>query len=286
MREGRRGGEGSAGSGKEPDEHTRSVRARFSAGAPGYEARAGIQRRAAEELAQAIGPAERGPVLEVGCGTGLLTRLLAARFPLDRITAIDVSERMVEETRRLLPNPRVEVLAGDALHLDLSERFGLAVSSCAIHWMRPLGGAIAVMARHLLPGGLLAVSVMLEGTLAELHEARLRAAPAKPPLARLPSMDEFLLAARAAGVRLERSWETSYRSFSSSARQLLGDLHLQGLSGGDYSRGSAPLTRGEIDATIAGYEARHRKPEGVVATYRVAFLLGRRSPAGSIAPRS
>src|SRR4051812_27367754 len=48
-----------------------------------------------------------GPVLELGCGPGRLTRVLAGLS--DRVTALDVSERMVEACARNVPGVRAEV---------------------------------------------------------------------------------------------------------------------------------------------------------------------------------
>lgn len=49
----------------------------------------------------------RGPVLELGCGAGRVTRLLAALS--DEVLAVDVSPAMVEACRRNVPEARVEV---------------------------------------------------------------------------------------------------------------------------------------------------------------------------------
>jgi SAM-dependent methyltransferase len=48
-----------------------------------------------------------GPVLELGCGAGRVTALLAALS--DEVLAIDVNARMVEVCRRAVPNARVEL---------------------------------------------------------------------------------------------------------------------------------------------------------------------------------
>ncbi|MEI7027002.1 methyltransferase [Paenibacillus sp. y28] len=58
-------------------------------------------------------------ILEIGCGTGRLTAELLEAFPHARITVLDLSERMLEETRRRAgPHAdRVRFVTGDAERL-------------------------------------------------------------------------------------------------------------------------------------------------------------------------
>ena len=59
--------------------------------------------------------------------------------------------------------------------------------------------------------------------------------------------------------------------------ELLESLRRQGLTGGDYSRGTRPLTRGELSRLAAGYEVRFPHPDGGIrATYCVGWFLARR----------
>src|SRR3954454_12135826 len=56
-----------------------------------------------------------GTCVEVGCGPGRMTGVLAERF--DRVVALDVSPAMLEQARANVPAPNVEFLAvpGDRL---------------------------------------------------------------------------------------------------------------------------------------------------------------------------
>jgi malonyl-CoA O-methyltransferase len=277
------------------EDHLHSVRGRFSAGSKTYDAWSGVQRRAGEALVRLLDetapgsrrsrharqgglcPAPPGRILDVGCGTGALTRLLAARFPGARIDAVDLSERMIEEARAAWTGPdHVRWLAADVMTADLPPGFDLIASGSALHWLRPLDTGAARLAAWLAPGGALAASLMVEGTLEELHRARLRAAPRKPPLARLPSERDVLAALAGAGLTVEISRLDRYRVHAPTARDLLRALHLQGSTGGVFSRSEVPLTRGEIDALCREYEARDREAEGVAVTYVVASFVARR----------
>jgi SAM-dependent methyltransferase len=95
-------------------------------------------------------------VLEVGCGTGKLTELLAARQL--SVDAVDPGPRMIEEAKR-----RVGVRDDVRFHVGRFEdvalpdkAFDAVFSATAFHWVDPLIGW-AKAASHLGPGGLLAL---------------------------------------------------------------------------------------------------------------------------------
>jgi ubiquinone/menaquinone biosynthesis C-methylase UbiE len=93
-------------------------------------------------------------VLEIGCGTGQLTRQLAGRaFSL---TAIDIGAAMIQAARRNVADPLVGFQACSFEDFAASENFDLIVSATAFHWVDPSIG-LAKAARLLRPGGWLAL---------------------------------------------------------------------------------------------------------------------------------
>jgi SAM-dependent methyltransferase len=91
-------------------------------------------------------------VLEIGAGTGILTRKLAER--VSRVTAVEPDDRM----RALLPVTRsVEVLAGWAEALPVQDAtVDAVVAASAWHWVDE-ERAVPEVARILRPGGRLAL---------------------------------------------------------------------------------------------------------------------------------
>jgi ubiquinone/menaquinone biosynthesis C-methylase UbiE len=95
-------------------------------------------------------------VLELGCGTGALTALLAERYPEASISAIDASEEMVRTARKHLPDGRVSFKIALFEDLDLAEgSFDLVASNMSLHHIADKGPFYKRVRRALRPGGCL-----------------------------------------------------------------------------------------------------------------------------------
>jgi ubiquinone/menaquinone biosynthesis C-methylase UbiE len=96
----------------------------------------------------------RARVLEVGCGTGVLTRALAVALPDARITAIDRDERLLAEARRRCPEGRIRFERQDAATLPYATRsFDLAICRYVLmHQEAPLA-VVGEMHRVVALGG-------------------------------------------------------------------------------------------------------------------------------------
>ena len=82
-------------------------------------------------------PGELNPatILELGCGTGNLTELVVAKYPLSKITAVDYSEKAIGECRsRLNPVDTIVYDKKDFRELNYKPAsFDLVISSISIH---------------------------------------------------------------------------------------------------------------------------------------------------------
>ena len=114
-----------------------------------------------------LGPGSR--VLEVGCGTGKLTRDLAGRgFRLD---AVDPGEGMIAVARRAVGDAPVTFHVGRFEDVELpAGAFDAVFSATAFHWVDPSVGW-AKAARLLRPGGTLALLTHTVDTTGPVHDA-------------------------------------------------------------------------------------------------------------------
>lgn len=126
-----------------------------------YDAIYGFKNYEAEaaRLCALIDAHKRSPgnaLLDVACGTGAHLTFLSERFSVE---GLDLDAGMIEIARARHPGVRFHV--ADMVNFDLNRRFDVvACLFSAIAYARTverLGEAIAAMARHILPGGVLMV---------------------------------------------------------------------------------------------------------------------------------
>ena len=258
---------------------------RFDAAAQTYEP-ADVQARVAARVAEQIGArlATHPPatILEVGCGTGLLTLALRARFPEARLVASDLSEKMVRQTcARFANDQRFEGVVADGMRLPrpFHQAFALVASSAALHWMTPLDDGLRGVAKAVAPGGALAAAVMVSGTLSELRAARRAVAPNCPAGSDLPTEDALREAIVTSGLRLVTMRSETRQARYHGGAACLRALPAQGVTGGPVSSGARLLTRGELRRIAAWLDDNRPHPDGGVrATYKVVYVWAERSP--------
>jgi malonyl-CoA O-methyltransferase len=265
---------------------------RFGRAADTYEAHSQVQASMADTLLAmlpgAFTLAPGSAIIELGCGTGLLTRRLRDRFPSARLLATDASDRMLETGRlqwHAAARTRPPAPAGTAepppggptwLVLDASGQapvpetvsgagpFGLAASNALVQWFPDLRPHFAWVAARLAAHGSYLVSGFTPGNFPEMN-AILRA----PPFAyrSFPGNTEADVAgsAAAAGLKLEtwRAAETIMR-FPSPEAFLAA---IRALGSARRPESGNPLTRSKLAHLVDTYRERYGDAEGVRVTW-------------------
>jgi trans-aconitate methyltransferase len=105
------------------DEHIKLIVPRYE------ELHEAVLRSIPQDLPQSL------QILELGCGTGELTRKLCERFPRAHIIAIDYSSRMLAICREKLKRfeSRVQLIEGDFATAELPRDCDVVISTLAIH---------------------------------------------------------------------------------------------------------------------------------------------------------
>ena len=110
------------------------------------------------DLLALVRPSPGMRVVDLGCGTGKLTRLVHARLQARETIGLDRSARMLEEAAADLPiGLRFEVATIEAF--APVGGFDLIISNAAFHWIEHHDALLARLARALTPGGQLAFQV-------------------------------------------------------------------------------------------------------------------------------
>lgn len=98
-------------------------------------------------------------VVDLGCGTGELTRTLCDRFPQAVILGVDNSPEMLTAARaRGIPG-RLQFEAGDAGRFRASSPVNVLVSNAALQWVPDHERLVPQLAAAVAPGGFLAVQM-------------------------------------------------------------------------------------------------------------------------------
>ena len=131
----------------------------FAAGAAKYDRFMGrYSIRLAPLFAEFAGIGSDRPVLDVGCGTGVLTGELIARLGADAVWAIDPSESFVAAVRDEYPGVRVQQAAAEQLPFE-DRLFRAALAQLVVHYLSDAGAGLREMARVTGHGGVVAACV-------------------------------------------------------------------------------------------------------------------------------
>lgn len=100
-----------------------------------------------------------GRTLDLACGVGYGAVLLAARDPLLRVVAADISAVALDEARRTYPHPRVHYVQGAGAGWCRAESFDAIVSLETVEHVEDPRTLLTDFARLLTPDGVLVTSV-------------------------------------------------------------------------------------------------------------------------------
>jgi len=118
-------------------------------------------------------------ILDLGCGPGNSTELLAERFAGADILGIDTSETMLEAARRRLPQCRFEI--GDIASLAGEGRFDLVYANASLQWVLGHETLIPRLFRLVAPGGVFAAQI--PDNLADPSQTEMRRLAGEAPFA-------------------------------------------------------------------------------------------------------
>jgi malonyl-CoA O-methyltransferase len=246
------------------DDRKQRIADSFGRAAAGYDDAAQPQRQAAALVAD-LAAQRRVPdnprILEIGCGTGLLTRHIRARWPAAELVVSDLSPDMVGAAAK------GAMIAGTFLSMDGEEPafegpwFDLVLSSLAFQWFADLPTALMRLTALLRPGGSLIFSTMGAESFAEWRAAHEKAG-AQAGTPDYPALDALraMLAAYPDAFAFEEHWPHDF----GDARAFL--AHLRGIGATTPASGHTALSAAKLRAVMRAFDQ-----GGGIATYHVLF---------------
>ncbi len=157
-------------------------------------------------------------VIDLGCGPGNSTAVLAARWPAARITGLDSSAEMLSRAGQ--SNSRCDWVRGDIApwSREAGGKYDIVFSNAALQWVDDHASVYAGLLARVKDGGVLAVQtpadieapahrIMREVASSRLWRARFPAGGVREWFVHKPGYYYDLLAPAASRVQL---WETTY----------------------------------------------------------------------------
>ncbi|MDQ3721290.1 MAG: methyltransferase domain-containing protein [Actinomycetota bacterium] len=136
-----------------------------------YERVSGPQAAWAEKVLDRLALRGHETVLDAGCGSGRVTKMLLERLPEGRVVAVDSAPSMVAEARQALDPVRATVIEADLAQLRLEEPVDATFSNAVFHWVPDHDALFARLFEALGPGGRLEAQCGGEGNVERFHEA-------------------------------------------------------------------------------------------------------------------
>ena len=155
-------------------------------------------------------------VLDAGCGSGRVTKLLLDRLPAGRVIGVDSAPSMIATAREAFAgDDRVELRIANLLELELAEPVDAIFSNATFHWILDHARLFRGLHAALRPDGALEAQCGGQGNVAEFtraieaaqgderYSAYLRGIPATYNFA---SVDDTEYRLERAGFQVRRVW--------------------------------------------------------------------------------
>jgi malonyl-CoA O-methyltransferase len=163
---------------------TRRIRRNFAGAAADYDTAAALSPDVCARMLERLDLVRLAPerILDVGSGTGMAARAVAARYPQAQVSALDFCLPALRVQRRAgfwsrarrvaLGRPAIACVCADFERLPVRNgAMDLAVSNLALHWSNEPDVALTELQRVLRDGGLLMFTTLGPDTLRELAQA-------------------------------------------------------------------------------------------------------------------
>ena len=249
------------------------IRRNFDGAADNYEQVAVLQQVVGERLLERLEAIKLKPerILDLGSGTGRLSRLLSGRYQTARILQLDLAFNMLiksRENNRFAE--RQQQLCADAENLPLADNsVEFAFSNLTFQWVSELDKAFAETYRTLRPAGLLLFSTFGPASLMELRNSW-AAVDDYVHVNTFTDMHDVGDALVRAGFAEPVMETETFTLVYDSGQALMRELKMLGAGNVNAGRRRSVTGKGKLQAMLREYESRYRK-DGLPATFEAVY---------------
>jgi trans-aconitate methyltransferase len=136
-----------------------------------YDDKHGFVSKYGEDVVKLLAPEKGERILDIGCGTGHLTHLIAQAGA--RVIGIDNSASMIQRAQAAYPDLDFRVMSATDFHFPTP--FDAVFSNAALHWVLDKESAVDHIAQALRPGGRLVLEMGGKGNTEEIVVATRKA---------------------------------------------------------------------------------------------------------------
>jgi len=146
------------------------IRRAFNKAADTYDDFCHIQKTIGVELIQRLSKigSYYQHIIDLGCGSGVVTELLALQINYQQFHAIDFADQLLVKANKRLSHYSVDVIENDFDFIH-DKKFNLAFSNMSLQWSCDLLHTLKIIYENLHSNGVLAFSIPLFGTFNELN---------------------------------------------------------------------------------------------------------------------
>ncbi len=247
------------------------IKKNFSKNANAYDKYANIQKILAEKMSKLLPSRPIKNILDIGCGTGIFTKVLRDKYKTSHITAVDISPEMIEIAKKKMDKDvNFEVVDAEEID-DNNKQFDLIASNATLQWFRNLDKTLSKYKKMLAKDGIVMFSLFGPLTYHELAWAMEDITSKKI----LINSKKFLGKPEIETILKKYFKDVSVteeivKETNLSLRNLLSKIKYTGTQGTSML-GNGLLTREMLKKAEAQYKTKYKNLE---ATHQLFFCLG------------
>ncbi len=144
------------------------LKKRFQKSLKTYNDNAVVQKILAKKLVDLLPEKKFASILEIGCGSGILTKIINSKYKPKKYFLNDIVQDCENFIDEILSEKTF--ICGDIDEICINETFDLIISNAALQWSENLKNTLEKLSNMLNKGGILAFSIFAKDNFPEIKD--------------------------------------------------------------------------------------------------------------------